>query len=76
MIIIFTIMSIIAAVYVSHGRSLIANCIWAISNIGFVYHNIVISEYEMAILFMAYEIIAVYGVYNLKLKQHFKEHTR
>lgn len=76
MIMIFTIVSIIAAVFVSRGRPLTANCIWAISNIGFVYHNITILEYEMAILFMAYEIIAVYGIYNLKLKQYFKEHTR
>ena len=65
MILIFTIMSITAAIFVFRGKALIANSIRAISNIGFIYHNIIIAEYEMVYLFGAYEIIAVYGVYNL-----------
>lgn len=67
-ILIFTLMSIIGAIFVSHGKALAANTIWSISNIGFVYYNaIIITEYEMACLFGVYEIIALYGVYNLTL---------
>ena len=62
MILILTIMSIVAAIFVSRGKSLIANKMWAISNVGILYHNVCIHEYEMAMLFLAYEIIAIYGV--------------
>lgn len=68
MILIFTLLSIVAAVFVSKGKALTANCIWAISNVGIIYHNLHLGEYEMALLFVAYEIIALYGIYNLKLK--------
>ena len=65
MILLFTICSIIAAVYVAKGHPLTANIIWSLSNIGFIYHNIINVEYEMVLLFSAYELIALYGVYNL-----------
>lgn len=70
MILLFTLMSIIAAVYVSFGRSLFANSIWSISNIGFIYYNISIGEGEMILLFGIYEITALYGVYNLGIKPY------
>ena len=70
MILLLTLMSIAGAVCVSGGRALNANYIWAVSNIGFVWHNISISEYEMALLFGVYEIVALYGIYNLRLKKH------
>ena len=65
MIAIFTAMSILGAICVSRGKSLAANGVWAISNIGLAWYNISISEYEMAFLFGVYEVIAVYGVFNL-----------
>ena len=63
-------MSIIAAVYVSFGKSLTANIIWSISNIGFIWHNIIICESEMIMLFGVYEITALYGIYNLGIKKY------
>ncbi len=35
----------------------------------FIIYNILISEHEMVLLFMAYEIICVYGVWNLGRKK-------
>lgn len=65
MILFFTIFAIIGAIFVSQNKPLMANFIWAITNIAFIYHNISINQYEMAFLFAIYEIIAVYGIYNL-----------
>jgi len=68
MILLFTIMSIIGAICVSSGKALPANYIWAVSNLGFLFYNISIAEYEMSLLFGVYEFVALYGVYNLKLR--------
>lgn len=68
-----TLMSISAAVYVSYGKSLIANSIWAISNVGFIWHNIMIGEGEMIVLFGIYEMTALYGVYNLGIKPYLRK---
>lgn len=65
-----TLMSITAAIYVSFGRSLLANSIWSISNIGFIWYNVMIGEKEMILLFGIYEITALYGVYNLGIKPY------
>ena len=63
-----TILAIIGAICVSKNKPLLANYIWAVSNIGFIYHNIMITEWEMVLLFSIYEIIALYGIYNLRIK--------
>jgi len=65
MILIFTLMSIVAAIFVSRGKSLAANSVWAVSNVGIIYHTASIGEWEMVFLFGTYEIIALYGVWNL-----------
>ena len=65
---IFTIIAIIGALYVSHNKPLIANYFWVLSNAGFIIHNILINEYEMLILFIAYEIIAIYGIYYIQFR--------
>ena len=70
MILICTLMSIVAAIYVAFGRSLLANSIWSVSNIGFIWHSISIAEYEMTLLFVSYEIIALYGMYHLGVKPY------
>lgn len=73
MILLFTLMSITAAIYVSFGRSLLANSIWAISNIGFIWYNLMVGEKEMTLLFSVYEITALYGVYNLGIKPYLEQ---
>ena len=70
MILLLTFMSIVGAVCVSGDKALSANYIWAVSNMGFVWYNISISEYEMTLLFGVYELVALYGIYNLRLKKH------
>lgn len=66
MLIIFTIIAIIGALWVSHNKPLIANYFWLISNAGFIIHNLLINEYEMLILFITYEIISIYGIYYIQ----------
>lgn len=65
MILIATLLSIAAAVSVARGKALSANCVWAVTNIVIIWHNYSIGEYEMVFLFLMYEIIAIFGVYNL-----------
>ena len=59
-------MAIIGAIFVSNNKPLIANYFWSISNIAFIIYNISINEFEMVLLFFVYEIIAIYGIYNLR----------
>ena len=68
MIIIFTIIAIFGGICVSFNKSLIANYIWSISNLFFIYHNLIINEYEMMSLFIVYEGISLFGIYNLQLR--------
>jgi hypothetical protein len=70
LLLVFTIAAVIGAIYVARGRALAANCIWSISNLGFIYHNIMINEYEMILLFVVYEVISVAGVWNLTYQNH------
>ena len=63
---IFIIIAIIGAIFVSTNRPLIANYLWSISNAGILIYNISINEYEMSLLFGVYEIIAIFGIYNLR----------
>lgn len=73
MILLFTLMAIAGAIYVALGKSLIANSIWAVSNIGFIWHNFSIGEMEMVALFGVYEITALYGVCNLGIKPYLEK---
>jgi len=65
LMILATFASIVGSVFVARGKSLNANCIWVVSNAVFIWHSLCIREFEMAMLFGAYEVIAVYGIYNL-----------
>ena len=76
MILVATIASIIAAILVARGRALIANSIWVVSNIFIIWHNISIGEYELSILFISYEIIALYGIWYLWGKGRIREYKR
>lgn len=66
LIMISSILGILGVLCVSQGKSLYANYIWSIGNIGMIIHNYNIREYEMMIMFIIYWIIAVYGVWNLR----------
>lgn len=67
-ILMLTIIAILGAITVAMGKPLAANILWLFSNPGMSIHNYNIHEFEMAGMFMVYSFIAVYGVYNLKLK--------
>lgn len=73
LLLVFTLTAIAGAIYVARGRALAANCIWSISNLGFIYHNVMVGEYEMTLLFVVYEIISVVGVWNLT---HYSDKTK
>ena len=62
---IFTLMAIAGAIYVAYDYALIANCLWSVSNMAFIIHNISIREREMVLLFSVYEVICIFGIWNL-----------
>lgn len=68
MILILTLIAITGAITVALGKPLAANVLWLISNPAMSVYNYNINEFEMAGMFGVYSMIAVYGVYNLKLK--------
>ena len=68
LILIATILGVIGCLFVSRGEPLNANYVWSIGNLGMIYYNYTIVEYEMMIMFVVYEIIALYGVWNLRFK--------
>lgn len=70
MILILTIIAVVGAVAVSLGRPLMANIFWICSNPAMAVYNFKHGEIEMAWMFAIYSIIAVYGVWNLKLRKY------
>lgn len=42
--------------------TLLANCIWFITNPGLIWYNLTIFEYELAFLFSIYWLISLYGI--------------
>lgn len=69
LIIIATLLGVIGCLFVASDKSLKANYVWSIGNLGMIYHNYTITEYEMMIMFIVYELIALYGVWNLRFKK-------
>ena len=69
LILISSILGIIGVAYVSFDKSLKANSIWAIGNVGMIYHNYTIHEWEMMGMFIIYWLLAVYGIWNLQFKK-------
>ena len=67
-ILVFTSIAVIGAFTVALGRPLVANMLWLASNPVMAVYNYNINEFEMAGMFAVYSMIAVYGVYNLKIK--------
>ena len=67
-ILILSTIAVIGAFAVALGRPLAANILWILSNPAMAVYNYNINEFELAGMFAVYSMIAVYGVYNLKLK--------
>ena len=72
MILILIIGSIAGSIFVAMGKPLAANYIWSVANIGILWHNYQIGEYELVMLFATCEIIALYGIWNLKIRPWLK----
>ena len=75
MMLIAMIASIVAAILVARGDALTPNIIWSISNIFIIWHNISICEWELTVLFVVYETIAVWGVWNLWGKERISQYN-
>lgn len=67
-ILILTIVAVCGAITVALGKPLVANVLWLFSNPSMAIYNYKIGEFEMAGMFAVYSIIAIYGVYNLKIR--------
>ena len=75
-ILILSTIAIIGAFSVAFGRPLAANMLWLVSNPAMAVYNYKINEFEMAGMFAVYSMIAVYGVYNLKIKFLINKHRQ
>ena len=69
-VLIATIIAIVGALFVASGKALDANSMWAVSNIGYIWYSISICEWEIVILFSVYEVIAIFGIWNLWGKEY------
>ena len=63
-----TTIAVIGAFAVAKGKSFLANLLWSISNPLMGLYNYQKGELELAVMFAIYTIIALYGIWNLKLK--------
>lgn len=72
LLLICTLIAVTGAIYVACDRALTANYLWSISNLAFIIHNIMITEFEMVILFTVYEVICLFGIWNLKFNTNGK----
>jgi hypothetical protein len=57
-----TLLSLAGSFSVSSGYSLYANIIWCVANIPFIINNHKIKQIEQRNLFIAFELIAIYGI--------------
>lgn len=58
-------MAILGALYVASNRALAANIIWSISNPALIAHNILIGQFEQAIMFTVFSMVSLYGIFHL-----------
>ena len=63
-----TTIAIIGAFAVAKGKAFTANVLWLMSNPLMGLYNYRKGELELAVMFGIYSLIAVYGVWNLKLR--------
>jgi hypothetical protein len=61
-----TTIAVFGAISVALGKPLTANYLWGCSQPGLAIYNFSIHEYEMAIMFSIYSLIAVYGIWYLR----------
>lgn len=67
---ILTSIAVIGAFAVAKGKALTANWLWIISNPLMGLYNYQKGEIELATMFVIYSFIALYGIWNLKLKEY------
>lgn len=58
-------LAILGALYVASNRALAANTLWSISNPILILHNILSNQFEQAIMFIVFSVVAFYGIYHL-----------
>lgn len=58
-------MAVLGALYVASNRALAANIIWSVSNPALIAHNILIGQFEQAIMFTAFSMVSIYGILHL-----------
>jgi hypothetical protein len=63
-----TVIAVIGAFAVAKGKAFIANLLWLISNPLMAHYNYQLGEMELAGMFTVYFLIALYGVWTLKVK--------
>jgi len=68
---IMTYIAIVGAIVVSFGYPLIANIIWLPTNTYLAWYNYKNGQMALARLFIAYDLIAMFGVYWLWLRLFF-----
>jgi len=68
---VLTSIAVIGAFAVAKGKAFIANVLWLISNPLMGLYNYQKGEIELAGMFIIYTLIALYGVWNLKIKEYF-----
>ena len=68
---VLTSIAVIGAFAVAKGKAFIANVLWLISNPLMGLYNYQKGEIELAGMFIIYTLIALYGVWNLKIKGYF-----
>lgn len=51
---------------VSKGKPLLVNIVWSISNLSMILYTFTVQQYGIMGMFIVYELIALFGVYNLR----------
>lgn len=62
-------MGILGVACVSIEKPRHANYIWAVGNLGMIYHNYMIKEWEMLSMFIVYWSLAIYGIIYSRVKK-------
>lgn len=57
------------ALFCAFGNNVAANSIWCISNALLIFHNVQNNDVYQTLLFLVYDLIAIYGVLRYGYKQ-------
>lgn len=64
----FTVLSLVGNIFVIKKNKW-GQVIWAISNVGWIWYNFSIKEYAAVVLFTAYFILCLWGIYEWSKKE-------